>query len=82
MLSEEAQIDALQRLSGAINCDNINEGITKDTLESIQAIKFIQSTNGIASCHRYIISNCQSAVNVIELYTLFNLFSSENTFFH
>lgn len=79
MLSEEAQIDALQHISGAINCDNINEGITKDTLESIQAIKFIQSTNGIASCHRYIISNCQSAVNVIELYTLFNLLGWEKT---
>jgi phosphoenolpyruvate carboxylase len=48
-------------------------GIAKDTLESIQAIRTIQERNGKAGCHRYIISNCQSAVNVAEVYALCKL---------
>jgi phosphoenolpyruvate carboxylase len=47
--------------------------MTKDTLESIYAITTVQKMNGIAGCHRYIISNCQSAMNVMELYALCRL---------
>lgn len=72
-LSEAAQIQALQNIAGKISSKELSEGIAKDTLESIEAIHSIQSINGVASCHRYIISNCQSSVNVIELYTLFVL---------
>ena len=47
--------------------------IAKDTVESIFAIHSIQQLNGEQGCHRYIISNCQSALNMIEVYTLFKL---------
>jgi phosphoenolpyruvate carboxylase len=47
--------------------------ITKDTIESVYAIAEIQNLNGEAGCHRYIISNCTSAANVMEVYALFRL---------
>ncbi len=44
-----------------------------DTIESIKAIKAIQDFNGESGCNRYIISQCNSALNVIEVYGLFLL---------
>ncbi len=78
-LSESDQIHSLQNIVGKISSTDLAEGIAKDTMESLEAIQTIQSINGIASCHRYIISNCQSAVNVIELYTLFVLSGWNNS---
>ena len=49
------------------------EGIVRDTLDSIDAIKDIQEFNGVEGCHRYIISQCNSALNVLEVYGLFML---------
>ena len=49
------------------------EGIIRDTLQSVDTIKFIQDNYGEEGCHRYIISQCQSALNVLEVYALFLL---------
>ena len=49
------------------------EGLIKDTLESFEAIKKIQQRNGLKGCYRYIISHCNSALNVMEVYGLFLL---------
>jgi len=49
------------------------EGLTKDTLESFEAIRAIQLSNGAKGCYRYIISQCASALNVLEVYSLFLL---------
>ncbi|MEN9697284.1 MAG: hypothetical protein RLZ56_705 [Bacteroidota bacterium] len=72
-LSKEAQIDCLLKVQDQVDPSIFTETITKDTLESIYAIAAVQNTNGIAGCHRYVISNCQSEVNVMELYALFRL---------
>lgn len=45
--------------------------IVKDTVESIQAIQKIQELNGELGCNRYIISQCNSAMNVLEVFGLF-----------
>ncbi|HEY0355081.1 MAG TPA: phosphoenolpyruvate carboxylase, partial [Flavisolibacter sp.] len=47
------------------------EGIVKDSLESFRAISTIQSLNGPRGSCRYIISQCNSALNVMEVYGLF-----------
>jgi phosphoenolpyruvate carboxylase len=47
--------------------------LTEDTLASIRAVKTIQEKNGEAGCNRYIISQCNSARNVMEVYALFLL---------
>jgi phosphoenolpyruvate carboxylase len=72
-LDEQAQIKLLGTLSGKLNPASMKTEIGKDTIESIYAIKEVQSFNGEMGCQRYIISNCQTAVNVMELYALFRL---------
>ncbi|MSP07135.1 MAG: phosphoenolpyruvate carboxylase [Chitinophagaceae bacterium] len=72
-LNSEAKINVLTNIAGQINPTDFKETITKDTLESIYAITTVQKMNGIPGCHRYIISNCQSAINVMELYALCRL---------
>jgi phosphoenolpyruvate carboxylase len=72
-LAPADKIAVLSSLNGKLDLSSFSDGITKDTLESIYAIQAIQQTNGEPGCHRYIISNCQSAVNVMEVYALFLL---------
>ena len=72
-LSEADKIKVLGTIEGKINPADYSETITKDTIESIYAIQTVQALNGEAGCHRYIISNCQTAVNVMELYALIRL---------
>ncbi|HJU46277.1 MAG TPA: phosphoenolpyruvate carboxylase [Chitinophagaceae bacterium] len=49
------------------------DGLVKDTIESIAAVRAIQRFNGEKGCNRYIISQCHSALNVLEVYRLFLL---------
>ncbi len=72
-LDEAAKLNLLATLEGKIDPANFEETITRDTLESIYAIQTVQALNGEAGCHRYIISNCQTAVNVMELFALMRL---------
>jgi len=72
-LSSDDQIVVLAKIEGQLNPVDFKETMTKDTLESIYAITTVQKMNDIAGCHRYIISNCQSAMNVMELYALCRL---------
>ena len=67
------QLNLLTQLSASLHPSDFTDTITKDTLESIYAIKKVQAMNGEAGCHRYVISNCQSELNVMELYALFRL---------
>jgi len=78
-LTAAAQINILSKLEGTIQASDFSEPITKDTIESIYAIKEVQKLNGVKGCHRYVISNCQSEVNVMELYALCRLCGWDNT---
>jgi len=72
-LTDHQKIEILENLENRIDPSILPEGIVKDTLESIYAITEVQKVNGEAGCHRYVISNCQTALNVIELFALFRL---------
>jgi phosphoenolpyruvate carboxylase len=72
-LSSQDQISSLLQLQDTIDPNTLSETISIDTIESIYAISKVQQINGISGCHRYVISNCQSEVNVMELYALFRL---------
>ncbi|PVY40241.1 phosphoenolpyruvate carboxylase [Pontibacter virosus] len=50
-----------------------DDELLQDTLQTVTAIRTIQERNGEEGCHRYIISHCTSALNVLEVYTLFRL---------
>jgi len=78
-LNAEQKIVCLEKIAEKIDPTLLSETISKDTIESIYAIAQVQTMNGIKGCHRYIISNCQSEVNVMELYALFKLCGWDET---
>ena len=58
----------------------LKDNIEKDTLEIISKIPTIQKENGQTGCHRYIISNTSSALNVLEVLFLFNYTAKNNEY--
>ncbi len=72
-LSDDDKIKLLTDVQDRINPLLFDDKITKDTLESIYAISQIQEKNGEKGANRYIISNNQSAVNILEVYAMFGL---------
>jgi phosphoenolpyruvate carboxylase len=72
-LSDEDRFRVISNLSGTISSDLFNDEMTKQTLDSIFAIKKIQENNGELGANRYIISNNESALNVMETFVLFKL---------
>jgi phosphoenolpyruvate carboxylase len=71
-LSEDEKINLLTSSSANSNPESY-EGIIKDTIQSFEVIRTIQELNGQQGCNRYIISQCNSALNIIEVYGLFLL---------
>ena len=49
-----------------------------ELIESITVIRKIQEANGVEGCHRYIISNCQSALDVIRVFQLAKLLLADD----
>ncbi len=72
-LTEQEKIEILTNIKGVANAEKYKEGVLRDTLESISAVKKIQQYNGEQGCNRYIISQCNSALNVLEVFGLFLL---------
>ncbi|MCI4442312.1 MAG: phosphoenolpyruvate carboxylase [Lentimicrobium sp.] len=77
-LSENKKFEILSNLQGNLDANVFENEITKSTIESIQAIKQIQENNGEFGANRYIISNNESALNVMETFALFKLNNWEN----
>ncbi|CAN5341488.1 phosphoenolpyruvate carboxylase [soil metagenome] len=48
----------------------VEDATIAETISSFKAIKVIQSQNGEIGCHRYIISNCQNAFHIVQVYEL------------
>src|SRR5215210_1852638 len=72
-LTEQEKIEILTNINGIADPEKYEKGVFRDTLESISAVKKIQQSNGQQGCHRYIISQCNSALNVLEVFGLFLL---------
>ena len=72
-MSEAEKMDVLTGLSGAARPELYEDALIKDTLESIASVATIQKYNGEEGCNRYIISQCNSALNVLEVFGLFLL---------
>ena len=72
-LSDEKKIAALLNVKKSVNADDFADDLTADTLKTIAAIKKIQRENGAEGCRRYIISQCQTALNAVEVFGLFLL---------
>lgn len=72
-LPENKQMEILSKVSGNLELSIFEDEMVVKTLGSIQAIKTIQQNNGERGANRYIISNNQSALNVMETFAMFNL---------
>ena len=72
-LPEASQIECLSKIKGNIDSGDFEDEMTVKTLGSIEAIKTIQESNGEKGANRYIISNNQSALNVMEVYAMLKL---------
>ncbi|WP_159946339.1 phosphoenolpyruvate carboxylase [Polaribacter septentrionalilitoris] len=77
-LTEEDQIKVLSVVKGSIDPNILTDEISVKTIESIYALKTIQQRNGERGANRYIISNNQTALNVMETFAMLNLCGFEN----
>ncbi|MFV8353442.1 phosphoenolpyruvate carboxylase [Flavobacterium sp. XS2P14] len=77
-LSEADKFTLLSKVKGNLDPTVFDNEMTRSTLESIQTIKEIQANNGEFGANRYIISNNDSALNVMEIFALFRLSNWEN----
>jgi phosphoenolpyruvate carboxylase len=77
-LTPTDKCDYLLKLNVNLKDETFTDEFTKETIQSVLAIGAIQKENGIRGCHRYIISNCQSALHVIEVFTLAKLLLDRN----
>ena len=60
-------------LSGSLDPSEIQDEFARETLESVRTIKKIQTINGEAGCHRYVISNCRGASQVTQVLAMIRL---------
>src|SRR5450759_1851589 len=72
-LSIEKKIEFLTNNKKPLPDHDYKTAIVNDTINTIKAIKLIQAYNGESGCNRYIISQCNCALNVMEVYGLFIL---------
>ena len=70
-LGEEEKIELLSFKTAKVNYSGDADSLTTDTLQTIAEIRQIQQQNGELACHRYIISNCQQASDILQLMELF-----------
>ena len=77
-LAEAEKFKVLSNLSSDLDPTVFENELTRLTIESVQSIKTIQAKNGEFGANRYIISNNESALNVMETFALFRLSNWEN----
>lgn len=72
-LNENEKIEFLTTLQGDLSPESFKDELVYKTLGSIRAMKEIQKQNGKLGCHRYIISNNQTAQNIFEVFAMIRL---------
>lgn len=77
-ISEEEKITQLLSLHINLVSVTLNDEFTEEVVKTIRAIEEVQTHNGEPACHRYVISNCQSALHIMEVYVLCKLLIGKN----
>ncbi|MCB4807056.1 phosphoenolpyruvate carboxylase [Tamlana sp. 62-3] len=73
-LSEAEQIEILSKANDDVHdLDAFEDEMVRNTLKTISIIKNIQQTNGERGANRYIISNNQTALNVMQLFAMLKM---------
>ena len=73
-LSENEQIEILSKANDSVDdLDAFEDEMVRNTLKTIAIIKDIQASNGERGANRYIISNNQTALNVMQLFAMLKM---------
>jgi len=77
-LDMQGQINTILNLKFKPQRMKFDDPFIAELIESIKVIGEIQKLNGREGCHRYVISNCQSALDVVRVYKLAELLLSDD----
>ncbi len=69
-LSRERFIELLLHQDLAVNPDEYEDSLVKDTIDSITSMRRIQEMNGEDGCNRYVISNSEDVFSVLYVFAL------------
>ncbi|MCB0458665.1 MAG: phosphoenolpyruvate carboxylase [Flavobacteriaceae bacterium] len=72
-LSEEKQVTFLSNIKGEVELSLFKDEEVLKALETMKVLREIQQISGERGANRYIISNNQSALNVMQLYAMLKL---------
>lgn len=72
-LTESQKVEFLLNENTTIHPEKIENELYADTIKTMATVRAIQHRFGEAACHRYIISQCSSYLNVIEVISLFKM---------
>ena len=72
-LSESEQINILAKAQDNVDIDTFEDEMVYNTLKTISIIKDIQENNGERGANRYIISNNQTALNMMQLFAMLKM---------
>ncbi|WP_411766007.1 phosphoenolpyruvate carboxylase [Winogradskyella sp. A3E31] len=71
--TEKQQVKILSQVKGELNVYDFKDEFTHRTLKTMEVIKQIQENNGELAANRYIISNNQTSLNVMQLFAMLKL---------
>ena len=77
-LTQDKQVKVLSKVKGTIDLSLFEDEEVLKTLKTIKAIKTIQESNGEQAANRYIISNNQTTLNVMQLFAMLKLVAFED----
>ena len=77
-LSVEKQLKHLSEVRGSIGSVKFKDELAINITETIKAMRTIQEENGEVACNRYIISNNQTTLNVLQLYAMLKIIAFNN----
>ncbi|TVP51111.1 MAG: phosphoenolpyruvate carboxylase [Mongoliibacter sp.] len=72
-LPENEKINYLLEIDGLPDQSELSDEFHQEMMKSFDAIKTVQKENGEEGLHRYIISNCQSVLHILEVFQLSKL---------
>jgi phosphoenolpyruvate carboxylase len=79
-MQEQDKINHLLNFKNLPKDISIYDDFHQEMLKSFDALEEVKKRNGNRACHRYIISNCQSVLHIIEVFKLANLKLSKEAF--
>jgi phosphoenolpyruvate carboxylase len=71
--TEDELIDKVMKTKALPSLEHFEEPFHQEILQSMATVKSVQRTNGEDGLHRYIISNCQSVLHLLEVYQMAKL---------